>query len=69
MTPAKYCSFCGKPRDEVKRLIDGPTIGICNECIELLHDMLKEPPPKQATRPFPEFREAVRRMRAAEPPK
>jgi len=30
-----YCSFCGKSQKEVKRLIAGPTVFICNECTEL----------------------------------
>jgi hypothetical protein len=30
-----YCSFCGKSQDEVAKLIAGPTVFICNECIEL----------------------------------
>ena len=29
------CSFCGKPQDEVYRLIAGPGVYICNECVEL----------------------------------
>jgi len=31
-----HCSFCGKSQDEVKKLIAGPTVYICDECIELL---------------------------------
>ena len=30
-----YCSFCGKSQHEVRRLIAGPTVFICNECVEL----------------------------------
>ena len=37
-----YCSFCGKSQKEVKKLIAGPTVYICNECIELYHDTLSE---------------------------
>lgn len=36
------CSFCGKSRYEVQKLIAGPTVFICNECIELCNDILKE---------------------------
>lgn len=36
------CSFCGKSRDEVKKLIAGPTVYICNECIDLCNDIMKE---------------------------
>lgn len=39
-----YCGFCGKHEREVGRLIDGPTVAICNECIELMHGMLQRPP-------------------------
>ena len=30
-----FCSFCGKSQDEVRKLIAGPTVYICDECIEL----------------------------------
>ncbi|MBI3392800.1 MAG: ATP-dependent Clp protease ATP-binding subunit ClpX [Nitrospirae bacterium] len=36
------CSFCGKSQDEVKKLIAGPTVYICNECIDLCNDILAE---------------------------
>jgi len=36
------CSFCGKTQDEVKKLVAGPTVYICNECIALCDDILKE---------------------------
>jgi len=36
------CSFCGKSQDEVKKLIAGPSVFICNECIELCNEILKE---------------------------
>jgi ATP-dependent Clp protease ATP-binding subunit ClpX len=37
----KQCSFCGKRQNEVTRLIIGPRVNICNECVELCNDMLK----------------------------
>jgi len=37
-----HCSFCGKSPEEVKRLIAGPTAYICDECIDLCHDILLE---------------------------
>ena len=37
-----YCSFCGKSQFEVKKLIAGPAVFICNECIELCLDVIKE---------------------------
>ena len=36
------CSFCGKPQDQVRRLIAGPNVYICNECIELCQDIIQE---------------------------
>ncbi|WP_322520822.1 ATP-dependent Clp protease ATP-binding subunit ClpX [Guyparkeria halophila] len=36
------CSFCGKSQDEVKKLIAGPNIYICDECVELCNDILRE---------------------------
>ncbi|GHU67315.1 ATP-dependent Clp protease ATP-binding subunit ClpX [Clostridia bacterium] len=36
------CSFCGKSQDEVKRLVAGPNVYICNDCIELCIDILRE---------------------------
>ena len=34
------CSFCGKHQDEVERMIIGPGVNICSECIGLCHDLL-----------------------------
>lgn len=42
------CSFCGKNQHEVKKLIAGPTVFICNECIHLCNDILKEDSKKAA---------------------
>ncbi len=39
---AHHCSFCGKSQDEVKKLIAGPTVFICDECIELCNDIVAE---------------------------
>ncbi|MDI6789911.1 MAG: ClpX C4-type zinc finger protein, partial [Thermodesulfobacteriota bacterium] len=36
------CSFCGKSQDEVKKLIAGPAVYICDECIELCNDIMAE---------------------------
>ena len=36
------CSFCGKPQDEVNRIIAGPGVYICNECIELCQEIIDE---------------------------
>lgn len=37
-----YCSFCGKSQHEVRKLIAGPTVFICDECVELCNDIIKE---------------------------
>jgi len=37
-----HCSFCGKSQDEVKKLIAGPTVYICDECIELCNEIIAE---------------------------
>ena len=36
------CSFCGKAQDEVKKLIAGPSVYICNECVDLCNDIIEE---------------------------
>ncbi len=43
-----YCSFCGKSQHEVKKLIAGPSVFICDECIELCNDIIREEVPAQA---------------------
>jgi ATP-dependent Clp protease ATP-binding subunit ClpX len=40
--PELLCSFCGKSQDEVKKLIAGPSVYICDECIELCNDIIAE---------------------------
>ena len=40
--PALRCSFCGKSREEVKKLIAGPTVYICDECVDLCNDIIAE---------------------------
>jgi ATP-dependent Clp protease ATP-binding subunit ClpX len=42
-----YCSFCGKSQKEVKKLIAGPTVYICNECIELCNEIIAEEDAKE----------------------
>ncbi len=37
-----YCSFCGKSQHEVRKLIAGPTVFICDECVELCNDIIRE---------------------------
>jgi len=37
-----HCSFCGKSQHEVRKLIAGPTVFICDECVELCMDIVRE---------------------------
>jgi len=37
-----HCSFCGKSQDEVRKLIAGPTVYICDECIGLCNEIIAE---------------------------
>ncbi|QFY42850.1 ATP-dependent Clp protease ATP-binding subunit ClpX [Candidatus Methylospira mobilis] len=37
-----YCSFCGKSQNEVRKLIAGPSVYVCNECVELCNDIIRE---------------------------
>jgi ATP-dependent Clp protease ATP-binding subunit ClpX len=43
-----YCSFCGKSQHEVKKLIAGPSVFICDECIELCNDIVRDEVPAEA---------------------
>ena len=54
------CSFCGKHQDEVERMIIGPGVNICSECIGLCHDLLSDKPDQ------PKSRQADRRRRMEE---
>ena len=40
--PTLYCSFCGKSQHEVRKLIAGPTVFICDECVELCNQIIDE---------------------------
>ena len=37
-----YCSFCGKSQHEVKKLIAGPSVYICDECVDLCNDIIRQ---------------------------
>ena len=37
-----YCSFCGKSQREVKQLVAGPTVFICDQCVDMLHEIVEE---------------------------
>jgi len=41
-TKTLHCSFCGKSQHEVKKLIAGPSVFVCNECIDLCNDIIRE---------------------------
>ena len=55
------CSFCGKHQDEVERMIIGPGVNICSECIGLCHDLLSS----RSVRPAAVHRVQVRAVPAA----
>lgn len=42
MAKTEYCSFCGKAEHEVFALVDGPMVHICDECVVLVSDVIKE---------------------------
>ena len=67
------CNFCGKHQDEVERMIIGPGVNICNECIELCHSLLDEnekPPvpvsPRRRGQPRPRPAQEVNILTPAE---
>ncbi len=43
-----YCSFCGKSQHEVRKLIAGPSVFVCDECVELCNDIIREEVQEQA---------------------
>jgi ATP-dependent Clp protease ATP-binding subunit ClpX len=43
-----YCSFCGKSQHEVRKLIAGPSVFICDECVELCNDIIREDEPDRS---------------------
>src|SRR3972149_3841120 len=62
------CSFCGKGREEVRKLIAGPTVYICDECVDLCNDIIAEdleerqdggssklPKPQEVMRPLHQY--------------
>ena len=49
------CSFCGKAKSEVERLIAGPGVYICNECIESCHDLIEEQAIKEVSEEFQDW--------------
>ena len=49
------CSFCGKDQDEVKKLIAGPSVYICNECVDLCNDIIEEEIKNDEEAPYDEL--------------
>jgi ATP-dependent Clp protease ATP-binding subunit ClpX len=45
-----YCGFCGKSRQEVEHLIEGPITHVCNECVELMNEILRAKNENRRTR-------------------
>lgn len=45
MARQHYCGFCGKSGDEVERLLAGPCIEVCNECVDLMHKLVHDRKP------------------------
>jgi hypothetical protein len=64
-----YCSFCSKSQHEVRKLIAGPAVFICDECVKLCTNILREELPKEkpkARRSKKEIAEREREARALE---
>ena len=38
----EYCSFCGKHKNEVRKLVAGPSVFICDECVTLAYEIIKD---------------------------
>ncbi|MDR1691432.1 MAG: ATP-dependent Clp protease ATP-binding subunit ClpX [Rickettsiales bacterium] len=51
-TTTKYCSFCAKSQHEVKKLIAGPNVYVCDECISLCSEIIKEDYKKQSLKQY-----------------
>jgi ATP-dependent Clp protease ATP-binding subunit ClpX len=68
------CSFCGKSQEQVRKLIAGPGVYICDECVELCNEILDEelfdpsttPAPPQTSRPKRKNKEKVKQKRKEE---
>ena len=51
-----YCSFCRKSQHEVKKLIAGPAVSICDACVALCDKIIAETPDLDPSKPPPEFK-------------
>ena len=65
-----YCSFCGKSQHEVRKLIAGPTVFICDECVELCMDIIDDlfSSPARLLASRKSFRRAAGRARSVSAP-
>jgi ATP-dependent Clp protease ATP-binding subunit ClpX len=54
-----YCSFCGKSQHEVRKLIAGPSVFICDECVELCNDIIREEKAQSSRSHLPKPREIL----------
>jgi hypothetical protein len=60
-----YCGFCGKSQHEVAKLIAGPTVHICDECVDLCHDIVRGKPYTPPKPPIPvEWMQQIETVRA-----
>jgi hypothetical protein len=60
--PTISCSFCGKAASEVEKIIAGPSVRICSECIGLCNDIMQAESRERDSRPGPEDIAAYRRL-------
>ena len=60
-----YCSFCGKSQHEVRKLIAGPTVFICDECVELCMDIIREETKRGLVKVTGRRSDAARNLRSA----
>ena len=60
-----YCSFCGKSQHEVRKLIAGPSVFVCDECVELCNDIIREELEERAERRVTSCRGRTRSRRCS----
>jgi hypothetical protein len=65
MSDPLYCSFCGKSQHEVRKLIAGPTVFICDACVEVCRDIVAEAEPQTVTEALVRVAEAAGQALAA----
>jgi ATP-dependent Clp protease ATP-binding subunit ClpX len=60
-----YCSFCGKSQNDVRKLIAGPSVFICDECVDLCNDIIREEILEQSDAPSDDYLPTPKEIRAA----